>query len=156
VNAAALIADTLLRIEDVSADVRKAALLGIARVQTIVTPEQARITLQEGWAASYGLSAKEDPSFEYLTRLAMAAVAPERLPELGASLDHPMLRALSSQFRVMGSAGLAVPDTKSSWTPLANGLPIPFVIPRILGDFASHRSHGDSARDDPEHFGGTG
>jgi hypothetical protein len=81
-DAAGLIADALMRAELCPADVRKAALLRISRVQIIVSPEWAQRTLDAGLAASHGLPDTQQRGFEQLSRFAVAAVAPERLSQL--------------------------------------------------------------------------
>jgi hypothetical protein len=105
VTADELIADSFCRLPHVSKDVRKAALLSIARVQTAIAPEVAVSTLMEGWAAGHGLSSRFDESFIYLTRLATAAVAPQRLSEVKTLPEPSALRSVVSESRVMRQHG---------------------------------------------------
>lgn len=81
-NATELIADALLRAESCPPDVGKAALLRISRVQTVVSPAQARGTLNAALAASHGLPKNQHLGFDELSRLAVAATAPELLSQL--------------------------------------------------------------------------
>lgn len=92
-QAAALIADALMRAEACPADVRKAAMLRISRVQTIVAPEQTHRTLEAGLANIDGLPEAQHRGFEQLSRLIVAAVAPQRLGQLPLTRDNGMFSA---------------------------------------------------------------
>src|SRR5690349_4415960 len=103
-RAAELIADALVTTESCPADVRKAALLRISRVQTVVSPAQAQKTLDAGLAASHGLPDLQHRGFEQLSRLVVAAVAPERLIHLPPAPSREMF--LTDQLaRVMREHG---------------------------------------------------
>ncbi len=89
-DAAGTIADALASLETRSADVRKAALLWVARVQTVVAPARAESTLEAGLALNHGFADDPHLGFEQLSWVSTAAVAPWRLKEipLGRGMFH--------------------------------------------------------------------
>jgi len=82
-DAAELINDALKQTKDREADVRKAALLRIARVLTITCPTKARATLEDGLVMYHGLQTPFSVTgFEQLSRFSIAAVCPQRFAEI--------------------------------------------------------------------------
>jgi hypothetical protein len=80
-NASELVVDALEHADKRAPDVKKAALLRIARVQLKTDPTRARATLDAGLAAPVEL-AESEFGFGHLSRLAIAAVAPQLLVKL--------------------------------------------------------------------------
>ena len=91
-SAAELIEDALTQLKWFSPDVQKAALLRIARVQTVTSPAEARETLEKGLAMPPGMDAHK--GFAHLSRVMIAAVHPELLATVpppahqGAGFSH--------------------------------------------------------------------
>jgi hypothetical protein len=101
-----LVADALTRAESFPADVHKAALLWISRVQTVVAPESALRTLAAALMMSSGVADTHQLGFEELSRLVVAAVAPEHLVQLPPVSARGMFHTLPDRLaRVMSQHG---------------------------------------------------